>query len=232
MQYQITDNQFLASLPGDAIERLSPAFEWVEFNAGQTIIHDPVTHIYFPLNGLASFVLMSESGGSSEIAIAGKEGLLGICVFLNSTTPIIPAIAQRSGQAIRVVAQAALQEFRRRDAFFITALSYIRVFFHQVAQTALCNAHHSLEQRFCRWLLLVADRLDEGEHVTMTQEAIASMLGVRREAVTRVAHQLKRRNLKDYGTRRIEVIDRQGLMRASCECYSVLRREYDQISGQ
>lgn len=231
MAYAITDNHFLARLPQDAIERLSPGFEWVELNLGASCQLDTVDYVFFPIRGLISFVLASGNGTTSEVAVAGSESLVGLCGFLNSRKPLIPAVVRRSGLAARLPVKMALDEFRRGDAFQADVLSYIGVFFKQVAQTSLCNAQHSLEQRFCRWLLLSQDRLDDGERVAMSQELIAGMLGVRREAVTRVATHLKSRHLIDYTTRKIQIVDRDGLVNTSCECYSSLSHDYAALVG-
>lgn len=231
MANAITDNHFLARLPHDVIERISPEFEWVELPADGTNVLDTLEFVFFPVRGLVSFVLTSNAGATSEVALAGVESLIGICIFLNCTRPLIPAVVQRPVVAIRMSARRALEEFRRSLQFQQQVLSYMRVFFKQVAQTALCNSQHSLEQRFCRWLLMSQDRLIAGEQVAMSQELIANMLGVRREAVTRVATQLKSRKLIDYTTRRIEIVDRDGLKAAACECYESLRREFEELDG-
>lgn len=229
MPYKVADNLFLAKLPDDCLERLTPGLEWAELPVGEAVTPEPVTAVYFPVNGLMSFVLTSEAGISSEVAVAGKEGLAGFCIFFNSRTPVIPAVVQKSGVGLKLAAAYAIEEFRRRTEFQFFILTYFRAFFRQVAQTSLCNAQHGLEQRFCRWLLMCNDRLPGDDHVAMSQETIANMLGVRREAVTRVAKQLKSRELIDYGTRRIEIVDRAGLMAASCECYTTLKVIYDQF---
>ena len=229
MANAITENQFLARLPQDSIERISPGFEWVELPSGGVSELDTLDFVFFPVRGLVSFVLTSNNGTTSEVALAGDESLVGLCIFLNCKQPLIPAVVQRNVVAVRMPARTALEEFRRGLQFQYNVLSYMRVFFKQVAQTSLCNAQHSLEQRFCRWLLMSQDRLNENEHVAMSQELIAGMLGVRREAVTRVATQLKSRRLIDYTTRRIEIVDRVGLMAASCECYETLRSEFEAL---
>lgn len=229
MANRLNDNHFLARLPQDSIERISPGFEWVDLRVGDLPARDLLDFVYFPVQGLVSFVLTSNEGATSEVALAGTESLVGICTFLNSKEPIIPAVIQRPVLAVRIPARLALEEFRRGEVFQQHVLSYLRVFFIQVAQTSLCNAQHTLEQRFCRWLLLSQDRLDADEHVAMSQELIATMLGVRREAITRVATQLKSRHLIDYTTRRIEIVDRDGLVQASCECYATLRKEFAEL---
>lgn len=225
----ITDNHFLARLPQDTIERISPGFEWVELPAGGSTVLDTLEFVFFPIAGLISFVFTSDSGAMSEIALAGAESLVGVCIFLNCRQPLIPAIVQRAVTAVRMPAKLALEEFRRGGQFQHDVMSYIRVFFKQIAQTSLCNAQHSLEQRFCRWLLMSQDRLNADEQVAMSQEMIAGMLGVRREAVTRVATQLKSRKLIDYTTRRIQILDREGLKEAACECYESLRTEFEEL---
>lgn len=208
---------------------MSPGFEWMELPAGQLTAHETLDSVLFPVHGLISFVLGSNKGTTSEVAMAGSESLVGLRSFLNSARPLIPAMVQRPVVAVRLPSRIAVEEFRRGEQFQVNVLSYVRIFLKQVAQTSLCNAQHTLQQRFCRWLLLSQDRLAPGECVAMSQEVIAGMLGVRREAVTRVARQLKARGLIDYTTRRIEIVDRQGLRDASCECYEALRRQYDEL---
>ena len=229
MANEITDNHFLARLSQDSIERISVGFEWVELPAGGMSALDTMDFIFFPVRGLISFVLTSNMGTTSEVALAGAESLVGLCTFLNSKQPLIPAVVQRPVLAVRMPAKLAMEEFRRGLQFQFNVLSYMRIFFKQVAQTSLCNAQHSLEQRFCRWLLMSQDRLNANEHVAMSQELIAGMLGVRREAVTRVATQLKSRKLIDYTTRRIEIVDSEGLQAASCECYETLKSEFEEL---
>ena len=229
MAYEATDNRLLARLPPDSVERLLPLLQVVEFRTGERVLEEPVSCVYFPVEGLISFVLSTSSGESTELAIIGREGLIGHAVFFNSSYMLFPAFVQQPVQAMRLEGKHAREEFNRSTEFRHYVMSYTRVFFRQVAQTALCNAHHSLEQRFCRWLLMIQDRIGEAGHVSMTQETIGNMLGVRREAVTRVANKLKARRLIEYTTRRIEIADRAGLIDASCECYESLRNAYDHI---
>lgn len=229
MAYLITDNHFLARLPKDSIERISREFEWVELPAGNTSVLETLDFVFFPVQGLISFVFASNTGTTAEVALAGPESLVGLCIFLNCRQPLIPAVVQRSIVAVRMPAKSALEEFRRGAQFQYNVLSYMRVFLRQVAQTSICNAQHTLEQRFCRWLLMSQDRLKADEHVAMSQELIAGMLGVRREAVSRVAAQLKSRRLIDYTTRRIEIVNRDGLKAAACECYENLRLEFEEL---
>lgn len=229
MAKEFCDNHFLARLPQDTIERLSPGFEWVSLAAGELHACEMANSVYFPTEGLVSFVLEANDGATFEAALAGNESLLGISTFLNSPTPLIPTVVQRPVLAIKLDAQKALEEFRLGMAFQYQVMNYLRVFIRQVTQTSLCNARHSLEQRFCRWLLLSQERLDVGDHVAMSQEMIAGLLGVRREAVTRVARRLKAQNVIDYTSRRIEIVDREGLEQAACCCYQTLRNEFNEL---
>lgn len=228
----ISDNHLLARLTPDSLERLSPSFDWVEFPVGPITALESMENIYFPVDGMASYVLSAGDGSSSEIALAGKESALGLCAFLNCTKPLVPLLAQRHITAVQLPVRVAVNEFQRGGRFQWLLLSYLRVFIRQIALASLCNAHHSLEQRFCRWLLFSQDTLGLEEPVAMSQEMIAGMLGVRREAITRVATQLRTRNLINYTTRRIEIVDRDGLENNSCECYGHLRRELDELLNE
>lgn len=224
-----TDNQFLDRLPPEVLGRLSHGFDWLELSAGDTSFLDNLDHLLFPVQGLVSFLATSSTGVSFEVALAGLESLIGICIFLNCKRPILPAVVRRPLVAVRLPAKLALEEFRLGTQFQHQVLSYMRVFFTQVARISVCNSQHSLEQRFCRWLLLSQDRLKADERVSMSQESIAGKLGVRREAITRVASQLRSRNLIDYTTRRIEIVDEDGLRAAACDCYEHLRFEFEEL---
>lgn len=225
-----TDNKFLANLPEDTIERLSPAFETCLFTVGDALVREPVDFAYFILSGLISFTITSDDGDGMEIGMTGNEGFVGTSMFLNLKSPALPGIVRSGGEAIRVPAKALMDEFHRGGQFQALVFQYFRVFFMQVARVCMCNARHSLEKRLGRWLLMTHDRL-EGP-VTITQEGIANALGVRREAITRVAQQLKSRELIDYGTRRIEVVDRNGLKGACCECYQTMKNEHNALMEQ
>jgi len=231
MSHEITDNLILGKLPPACLERLTPALEWVELRAGDIIPPDQVDGVYFPASGLMSFILSSQAGTSSEIAVAGREGFAGFSIFFGSRSPLIPAVVQRSGMALRLPRKTANLEFNRLTEFHYFLMAYFRMLFLQIAQRSLCNAQHPLEQRFCRWLLMCHDRLAANDHVVLSQEVIAGLLGVRREAISRVVKRLKSNHFIDYGTRRIEVIDRTGLMGVSCECYGALKAEYDRFTG-
>lgn len=229
MTFAITDNQFLDRLPPDVLGRLSHGFDWLELTVGDSSFLDNLDQLLFPVQGLVSFLVTSNAGVSFEVALAGLESLLGICIFLNCKRPILPAVVRRPLVAVSLPAKLALEEFRLGGHFQHQVLSYMRVFFTQVAQTSLCNSQHSLEQRFCRWLLMSQDRLKTGEYVSMSQELISDKLGVRREAITRVASRLRARKLIDYTTRRIEIVDEDGLRAAACECYERLRLEFEEL---
>lgn len=222
-----TENRFLSSLPEDTVERLSPHFETCSFSAGDMLIREPVDFAYFILSGLISFTITSDDGDGMEIGMTGNEGFVGTSLFLNLKSPALPGIVRSDGQAIRIPAKALMEEFQLGGRFQESVYQYFRVFFMQVARVCMCNARHSLEKRLGRWLLMTHDRL-EGP-VTITQEGIANALGVRREAITRVAQQLKSKELIDYGTRRMEVVDPDGLKDACCECYRTLKDEHDAL---
>ena len=229
MVFGITDNQFLDRLPADVLGRLSHGFDWLELPTGDSSFLDNLDQLLFPVQGLVSFLLTSNTGVSFEVALAGLESLIGISIFLNGKRPMFPAVVRQPLVAVRLPAQLAMEEFRLGRDFQRQVLSYMRVFFTQVARTSLCNSQHSLEQRFCRWLLVSQDRLNVDEHIVMSHELIAGKLGVRREAISRVAANLRSRQLIDYTTRRIEIVDRPGLRAAACECYDHLRLEFEEL---
>jgi len=182
-------------------------------------------HVYFPTTSIVSLLYVLENGASAEIAVVGNEGILGISLFMGGETTPSRAIVQSAGFGYRLPSQVLKQEFNRAGPVLRLLLRYTQALITQMTQTAVCNRHHSVEQQLCRWLLLSLDRLPSDE-VTMTQELIANMLGVRREGVTDAAGKLQRAGLIRYSRGRIEVLDRQGLEKAVCECYAVVKAEF------
>ena len=185
-------------------------------------------HVYFPTTSIVSLLYVLEDGASAEIAVVGNEGILGIALFMGGETTPSRAVVQSAGFGYRLKAQILKQEFNRAGPVMHLLLRYTQALITQMTQTAVCNRHHSVEQQLCRWLLLSLDRLSS-DALTMTQELIANMLGVRREGVTEAAGNLQRLGLIRYARGRIEVLDRPGLEKAVCECYAVVKKEDDRL---
>ena len=185
-------------------------------------------HVYFPANSIVSLLYVMEDGASAEIAVVGNEGILGIALFMGGETTPSRAVVQSAGHGYRLEAQLLKQEFNRAGAMMHLLLRYTQALITQIAQTAVCNRHHTVEQQLCRWLLLSLDRLSTQE-LTMTQELIANMLGVRREGVTEAAGTLQRAGVIRYSRGRITVLNRQRLEREVCECYAVVKKEFDRL---
>ncbi len=184
--------------------------------------------MYFPTTAIVSLLYVLEDGGSAEIAVVGNEGLVGISLFMGGESTPSRAVVQSAGQGLRLSAQAIKEEFATAGPAMHLLLRYTQALITQMAQTAVCNRHHSLDQQLCRWLLLSLDRL-HGSELVMTQEQIANMLGVRREGVTEAAHKLQKNGLIRYSRGRITVLDRPGLEGRACECYAVVKKEYDRL---
>jgi CRP-like cAMP-binding protein len=187
-----------------------------------------MTHVYFPTTSIVSLLYVMEDGASAEIAVVGSEGIVGISLFMGGETTPSRAVVQSAGQGFRMHGQRLKEEFGRSGPVLHLLLRYTQALITQMAQTAVCNRHHSLDQQLCRWLLLSLDRLQASELV-MTQELIANMLGVRREGVTEAAANLQRAGLIRYRRGHITVLDREGLEQRTCECYAVVRKEYDRL---
>jgi CRP-like cAMP-binding protein len=185
-------------------------------------------HVYFPTTSIVSLLYVLEDGASAEIAVVGNEGILGISLFMGGETTPSRAVVQSAGHGYRLKAQVLKQEFNRAGPMLHLLLRYTQALITQMTQTAVCNRHHSVQQQLCRWLLLSLDRLSS-DSLTMTQELIANMLGVRREGVTEAAGKLQRAGLIRYRRGRIDVLDRPGLERTVCECYAVVKREFDRL---
>ena len=185
-------------------------------------------HVYFPTTSIVSLLYVMEDGASAEIAVVGNEGVVGVSLFMGGESTTSRAVVQSDGHAYRLKAQLLKDEFFRAGPMQRLLLRYTQALLTQMAQTAVCNRHHSLDQQFCRWLLLSLDRLSSNELI-MTQELIANMLGVRREGVTEAAGNVQRAGLIEYNRGRITVLDRPGLEARACECYAVVKKEFDRL---
>ena len=195
------------------------------------VLYEPgarLSYVYFPTTAIVSLLYVMEDGASAEIAVVGREGIVGISLFMGGDSTTNRAIVQSAGKRFRLKANLMLQEFNRAGPVLHLLLRYTQALITQMAQTAVCNRHHSLDQQLCRWLLLSLDRLDSNDLV-MAQELIANMLGVRREGVTEAAGQLQKAGLIRYQRGHITVLDRDGLEGRTCECYAVVKKEYDRL---
>jgi len=223
-------NHLLAALPAEECVRLFPHLELVPMPLGNAVCEPgmPMRHVYFPTTSIVSLLYVMEDGASAEIAVVGNEGIVGVSLFMGGETTTSRAVVQSAGHAYRLTGQLL------KDAFFLAGpvqrllLRYTQALLTQMSQTAVCNRHHSVDQQLCRWLLLSLDRLPSNE-LTMTQELIANMLGVRREGVTEAAGKLQRAGLIHYSRGRITVIDRPGVEARVCECYQVVKKEFDRL---
>ena len=223
-------NQLLAALPAPEWARWQPLLELVDMPLGKVLYESGATlsHVYFPINAIVSLLYVMENGASAEIAIVGNEGLVGISLFMGGESTPSRAVVQSAGQGYRLRAHAMKDEFNRAGPVLHLLLRYTQALITQMTQPAVCNRHHSLDQQLCRWLLLSLDRLD-GADLVMTQELIANMLGVRREGVTEGALKLQQAGLIRYHRGHITVLDRPRLEQRTCECYAVVKREYDRL---
>lgn len=223
-------NDLLAALPLDEYQRLAPDLEKVELVLGDSLVESgqAMQHVYFPTDSIVSLLCVMEDGDSTEIAVVGAEGIVGISLFMGGETTPSRAIVQSAGTAYRLKGHLLKDEFYRAGALQGLLLRYTQALLTQMAQTAVCNRHHSLDQQLCRWLLLSLDRLPTNE-LLMTQELIANMLGVRREGVTESAGKLQKAGLISYHRGRITILDRPGLEARVCECYAVVRKEYERL---
>ena len=223
-------NHLLAALPEAVQARLFPHLEPVELPLGHVLYEsgDALRHVYFPTDAIVSLLYVMEDGASAEISVVGNEGLIGIAVFMGGESTPSRAIVQSAGHAFRLDGQRLIDEFNRHAELLQLMLRYTQSLITQMAQTAVCNRHHSVDQQLCRWLLLSLDRLD-GNQLDMTQELIANMLGVRREGVTEAAGKLQKLGLIRYRRGHITVLDRSGIEKLSCECYAVVKRESDRL---
>lgn len=223
-------NRVLAALPRAELLEWLPHLERVELPLGHVLYEAGGTqaHAYFPSTAIVSLLFVLENGDSAEIAVVGHEGLVGISLFMGGGSTPSRAVVQSAGHGLRLPAQAMIESFNRAGPVTDLLLRYTQALITQMAQTAACNRHHTLEEQLCRWLLMSLDRL-QGNELVMTQKLIADMLGVRREGVTEAALRRQRTGLISYLRGRIKVIDRPGLERRCCECYAVVRKEYDRL---
>lgn len=223
-------NHLLAALSGEVQQRLFAHLECVSLPLGKVLYEsgDTMRHVYFPTDSIVSLLYVMESGASAEISVVGNEGLVGIALFMGGESTPSRAIVQSGGHAYRLLGQRLKDEFNRHGELLVLMLRYTQSLITQMAQTAVCNRHHSIDQQLCRWLLLSLDRLPNNQ-LTMTQELIANMLGVRREGVTEAAGKLQRQGVIEYSRGHITVLDRRKLEQLSCECYEVVKRESDRL---
>jgi CRP-like cAMP-binding protein len=226
-------NHLLAALPAAEFDRLAPHLELTPMRLGEALYESGarLNHVYFPTTSIVSLLYVLEDGASAEIAVVGNEGILGISLFMGGETTPSRAVVQSAGFGFRLRSQLLKQEFGRGGAVMHLLLRYTQALITQMAQTAVCNRHHSVEQQLCRWLLLSLDRLSTLE-LTMTQELIANMLGVRREGVTEAAGKLQKAGLIKYSRGRITVLDRAGVEKEVCECYAVVKKEMDRLLSE
>ncbi len=219
-------NHLLAALPTPEFERLAADLECVAMPLGEVLYESgsQLQHVYFPTSAIVSLHYLTEDGASTEIAGVGNEGMIGVSLFMGGNSTTSRATVQTGGSGYRLKSHLLLDEFHRAGVMMRLLLRYTQALMTQMAQTAVCNRHHSVEQQLCRWLLATLDRLPSGE-LTMTQELIASMIGVRREGITEAAGHLQQAQCIRYRRGHITVLDRAGLERRVCECYGVVKKE-------
>ena len=224
------DNQLLAALPAMEWQRWQPHLEPMMLSLGQVLYEsgDTMRYVYFPTTAIVSLLYVMEDGASAEIAVVGLEGMVGVSLFMGGESTPSRAVVQSAGHGFRLRSQIMKDEFDRAGPVLHLLLRYTQALITQMAQTAVCNRHHTLHQQLCRWLLLSLDRL-RGNELVMTQDLIANMLGVRREGVTEGALRLQKAGIIRYARGRITVLDRPGLEQATCECYAVVKKEYDRL---
>jgi CRP-like cAMP-binding protein len=223
-------NHLLAALSAPERKRIFPQLQIVEMPLGKVLYEsgDVLRHVYFPIDSIVSLLYVLADGASAEISVVGNEGLIGIALFMGGETTPSRAIVQSAGQAYRLDGHLFKEEFHRNGSMQLLLLRYTQALITQMAQTAVCNRHHSVDQQLCRWLLLSLDRLSSNQLI-MTQELIANMLGVRREGVTEAAGKLDKLGVIRYARGQITVLDRPKLEQLCCECYAVVKRESDRL---
>jgi CRP-like cAMP-binding protein len=229
-QHSPLQNQLLAALPEAVLGRMQASLELVSMPLGDVLYESGTqpSHVYFPTTSIVSLLYVMEDGSSAEIAVVGNDGIVGVSLFMGGETTPSRGIVQSAGHAYRLKGQHLKQEFLRAAELQHLLLRYTQALLTQMAQTAVCNRHHSVDQQLCRWLLLSFDRLTSNE-LTITQELIANMLGVRREGVTEAAGKLQKAGLIRYNRGHITLLDRPGLEARSCECYSVVKKEFGRL---
>jgi len=227
-----SDNQLLAALPNDEYERLVPSLQEVSFSLGEVVYEfgGHLDYVYFPTTSIVSLLYTMENGTSAEMGLTGNDGVVGIALFMGGGTMPNRAVVQSAGGALRMKAKVLQDEFAQGGKFQRLLLRYTQALITQISQTAVCNRLHSVEQQLCRWLLLSHDRVKSDELI-MTQELIADMLGVRREGVTVAAGRLQDDGAISYVRGHIKILDRQKLEQTVCECYRVVKDEFDRLLG-
>ena len=227
-----TENRLLAALPGDEYERLLPSLQQVSFSLGEVVYEfgGRLDYVYFPTTAIVSLLYTMANGATAEMGLTGNDGVVGIALFMGGGTMPNRAVVQSAGTAVRIKAKVLQGEFARGGKFQYMLLRYTQALITQISQTAVCNRLHSVEQQLCRWLLLSHDRV-QGDELIMTQELIADMLGVRREGVTVAAGRLQDAGAISYVRGHIKILDRQKLEETVCECYRVVRDEFDRLLG-
>ncbi len=226
-------NQILKTLGNETINKFFPDLELVKLDLGNVLYEsgEKLSHVYFPTSAIISLLYVMENGSSAEIAVVGNEGMLGVSMFMGGDTTPSRAVVQSSGYGYRVKVNQLKDGFEHNPDTMHVLLKYTQALMTQITQTAVCNRHHSIDQQLCRWLLLSLDRLETNQ-LKMTQELIANMLGVRREGVTEAAGKLQKSGLIKYSRGLIEVLDRQGIEEKCCECYQVVKDEYERLLPQ
>ena len=230
VQHKPQQNSLLRALPALESERLFAHMELVAMPLGNVLYESgsQLRHVYFPTTSIVSLLYVMEDGASAEIAVVGNEGMVGVALFMGGETTPSRAVVQSAGHAFRLKGQLLKEEFHRAAGLQHLLLRYTQALLTQMAQTAVCNRHHSVDQQLCRWLLLSLDRLPTNKLI-MTQELIANMLGVRREGVTEAAGKLQAAGLIKYSRGNITVLDRLRLQARACECYEVVKKEFDRL---
>lgn len=225
-------NHLLQTLPDEDFERIKPQLESVSLKLGKVLYEagDKMSHIYFPTTAIISLLYIMENGGTSEIGIAGNNGLIGMALFMGGETTSSRAVVQSAGDAVRMKSEDLRKEFKRGGMFQDILLLYTQSMMTQISQTAVCNRLHTIHQQLCRWLLINHDMLPANKLV-MTHDLIANMLGVRREGVTQAAGYLQANGYIKYSRGTVNIIDREGLEDICCECYQVVSTEYDRLLG-
>ncbi len=228
----LLQNRLLAALPAETQQRLFPHMKPVNLPLGKVLYEsgDALSYVYFPTDCIVSLLYVMESGASAEISVVGNEGLIGIAVFMGGESTPSRAIVQSAGSAYSLASKRLRNEFNAYADMRMLMLRYTQALITQMAQTAVCNRHHSIDQQLCRWLLLSLDRLPSNR-LTMTQELIANMLGVRREGVTEAAGKLQKLGVIEYHRGQITVLDRPRLEQLCCECYAVVKKETDRLQA-
>jgi CRP-like cAMP-binding protein len=229
---QSNTNRLLAALPAEDYERLLPSLKPVTFSLSEVIYESQgqMDYVYFPTTAHISLLYTMSDGMTAEVGLVGNEGLVGIALFMGGATTPNRAIVQGAGDALKMPAHEMLEEFKKGGTFQLTLLRYTQALITQISQTAVCNRLHTTEQRLCRWMLMTRDRTQKDE-LQMTHEFISNMLGIHREAVSLAAHRLQDKGMISYARGRIKILDRQQLERCTCECYQVVKGEYDRLLG-